>query len=315
VRAFILRRFAQAIAVLILVSIIVFVLIHLIPGGPARAMLGPRANATEIRDFNIANGYNKSLPVQYVKWVGQLLQGNLGYSIHYNQTVASLLTDNIGKSLVLVGLSVIVALIIAIPMGLYQATHRNRFADHFLTTLSFVGYSMPVFWLGLLLILFFAVDIKVFPTEAPQGATIGAVLSDPKALVLPVATLAIVTVAQFSLFARSSAIDSLIQEYIRTAKSKGASQRRIVRRHVLRNSLLPIITQLGMSLPYILAGAVMTETVFNYPGMGLLFWNAATTHDYPLLLGFVMAVSVVTVLGSLIADLLYAAADPRIRLS
>jgi peptide/nickel transport system permease protein len=315
VRAFIIRRLAQAVAVLILVSILVFVLIHLIPGGPARAMLGPRASNREIQLFNIANGYNKSLPVQYITWLGQLLQGNLGYSIHYNQTVSSLLINNIGKSLVLVGLSVVVALIVAIPLGLYQATHRGKFSDHFLTTLTFVGYSMPVFWLGLLLILFFAVDLKIFPTEAPQGATIGAVLSDPKALVLPVLTLAIVTVAQFSLFARSSAIDSLVQEYIRTAKSKGVSQRRIVRKHVLRNSLLPIITQIGLSLPYILAGAVMTETVFNYPGMGLLFWNAATTHDYPLLLGFVMAIAVVTVLGSLIADLLYAAADPRIRLS
>jgi peptide/nickel transport system permease protein len=315
VRTFIVRRLAQAVAVLILVSLLVFILIHLIPGGPARAMLGPRANATEIRDFNIANGYNKPIFIQYFTWAGQLLQGNLGYSIHYNQTVSSLLVNNIGKSLVLVGLSVIVSLMIAIPLGLYQATHHNKFSDHFLTTLSFVGYSMPVFWLGLLLIMFFAVDLKIFPTEAPQGATIGAVLSDPKALVLPVATLTIVTVAQFSLFARSSAIDSLVQEYIRTARSKGVGQRRILRKHVLRNSLLPIITQLGLSLPYILAGAVMTETVFNYPGMGLLFWNAATNHDYPLLLGFVMAVSVVTILGSLIADLLYAAADPRIRLS
>lgn len=314
-RAFLLRRTAQAVVVVILVSIIVFVLIHLIPGGPARAMLGPRADANEIRLFNIANGYDKSLPLQYVTWIGQLLQFNLGYSIHYNQTVASLLVNNIGKSLVLVALSIIVALVVAIPVGLFQATHRNRFSDHLLTTISFVGYSMPVFWLGLLLILFFAVDLKIFSTEAPQATSIGGVLGDPKALVLPVVTLAVVIFASFSLFVRSSAIDNLIQEYVRTARSKGASQRRILRKHVLRNSMLPVITQVGFNFPVILAGAVMTETVFNYPGMGLLFWTAATSHDYPVLLGFVMAISVVTVLCSLVADLLYAVADPRIRLS
>jgi peptide/nickel transport system permease protein len=242
-----------------------------------------------------------------------LFQGNLGYSYHYNQSVSSLLGQNLPKSALLVGLAYAVALIVGVPLGLLQAVRRNRFSDYFLTGLSFVGYSMPVFWLGILLILGFAVGLHIFPAEGPQGATVGAVLSQPTALVLPVVTLAIVNIALFSRYMRSSAVETLVQEYVRTARAKGASEWRIVFHHVLRNSLLPLITLIGLSLPFALSGAVVVESVFNYPGMGLLLWNGAVTHDYPLLVGFTVVVAAATVLGSLIADLLYAVADPRVR--
>jgi peptide/nickel transport system permease protein len=312
--AYIIRRLIQAAVVVFGVTIIVFVLIHLLPGGP-RALLGPRASPQQIHAFLEANGYNRPIFVQYGSYISHLVQGNLGYSYHYNQTVASLLTQALPKSALLVGLSIVVALLIAIPLGILQAVRRNRPVDYALTAASFVGYSMPTFWLGVLLIVLFSVTFHIFPPEAPLGATVGAVLTQPVALVLPVATLSIVTVALFSRYMRSSAIENLVQDYIRTARAKGVSERGIIFRHLLRNSVLPIITLLGLSLPATLSGALVTESVFNYPGMGLLFWTAATSHDYPTLMGFTVVVGVATVIGSLLADVLYAIVDPRIRYS
>jgi peptide/nickel transport system permease protein len=310
---YIIRRIIQSVIVLIGVTIIVFIILHLLPGGPARALLGPRATALQVHEFNVQNGYNKPFWIQYGDYISHLLQGNLGYSIHYNQTVNSLLAQDLPKSVLLVGLSYLVSVVIAIPLGILQAVRRNRPVDYTLTGASFVGYSMPVFWLGILLILVFAVNLHALPPEGPQGSTIGAVLAQPLGLVLPVATLSIVTVAQFSRFMRSAAIDNLVQDYIRTARANGLSTRAVLFRHLLRNSLIPIITLIGLSLPATLSGAVITESVFNYPGMGLLLWTAATVRDYPVLLGFTVVVGAATVAGSLLADVLYAVADPRVR--
>jgi peptide/nickel transport system permease protein len=311
--AYISRRLLQSAVVVIGVTIIVFLLVHLLPGGPARALLGSRASPQQLYQFIVANGYNKPIFVQYADYVGRLVHGNLGYSYHYNQTVGSLLVQYLPKSALLVGLSYVVALAIGIPVGLLQALRRNRPTDYVLTGLSFVGYSMPAFWLGILLVLLFAVDLHLLPPEGPQGASVAAVLHQPTALVLPVITLAVINIAMFSRFMRSSAIETLVQDHIRTARAIGAPNRLVVFRHTLRNSLIPIITLVGLSLPATLSGAVITESVFNYPGMGLLFWNAAVTHDLPVMLGFTIVVATATVLGSLLADVLYAVADPRIR--
>jgi peptide/nickel transport system permease protein len=311
--AYIIRRIGQAIIVVIGVTILVFITIHLIPGGPARALLGPRASQAAIRNFLDQNGYNRPLIVQYVSYAGKLLHGNLGYSYYYNQSVNSLLAQDLPKTLLLVGCSLVVALVVAIPIGILQAVKRNKPVDYVLTGVSFVGYAMPTFWVGLLLILAFSVKVPLFPSEGPQGATVASALSQPRALVLPVATLSIITIAQYSRFMRAAAIDNLVEEYVRTARSKGISERQILVRHILRNSVMPIITLIGLNLPFLVSGAVITETVFNYPGMGLLFWNAAQYHDYPTLLGFTVVVAVVTVVGSLLADILYAAIDPRVR--
>jgi peptide/nickel transport system permease protein len=312
VAAYVSRRLVQAVVVVLGVTVIVFIVVHLLPGG-SRALLGPKATPEQIHLFARQNGYDEPIYVQYVHYLGRLLRGNLGYSYHYNQSVISLLGQNLPKSALLVGLAYAVALIVGVPLGLLQAVRRNRFSDYLLTGVSFIGYSMPVFWLGILLILGFAVGLHVLPAEGPQGATVGAVLSQPSALVLPVVTLAIVSIALFSRYMRSSAVETLVQEYVRTARAKGASEWRIVFHHVLRNSLLPLISLIGLSLPSALSGAVVVESVFNYPGMGLLLWNAATTHDYPLLLGFTVVIAAATVIGSLVADLLYAVADPRVR--
>jgi peptide/nickel transport system permease protein len=312
-KRYVFWRSAQALVVLIIVSIIVFSILHFLPGSPARAYLGAKATPGAIRQFNIENGYNRTLPVQYWLYVDHLFHGNLGFSYHFDQSVSSLLKMDLPKSALLVGLSYVLALIIAIPMGIVQALRRGKVEDHSLTTVSFIGYSMPTFWLGMLLIVLFSVQLHLLPSEGPQGASVGAVLQDPRGLVLPVLTLTIVTVAQFSRFVRSSAIDTLLEDFIRTAVAKGVTKRGLIMRHLLRNSLLPVVTLIGLSLPGVLSGAIIVEALFNYPGMGWLFWTAATTRDYATLMGFTIVVGAATVIGNLIADVVYAAMDPRIR--
>ncbi len=309
---YVVRRILQACVVVVGVSLIVFVVIHLLPGGIARAVLGIQATPQAIRAFNVANGYDKPLYVQFFLWWGHLFEGNLGYSYQQNQTVAALLREDLPKTALLVGIAFAVALVVGVPVGLFQAVRRNHAVDHLFTALAFVGYSMPVFWVGLLAILLFAIDSRLLPAEAPQGTTVGAILAHPTGLVLPVATLAVVIVAGFSRFTRSAAVENLAQDYVRTASAKGVPRARILARHVLRNSMLPLITLVGLSLPAVISGSVIVETVFNYPGMGLLFWNAALSRDYPVLLGVTLVVGIATVAGSLLADLLYAAADPRV---
>ncbi len=308
---FLIRRTAQAAIVLFGVSLVVFGLLHALPGGPARAVLGPRANPVTIRAFDRQYGLLQPLPVQYLAWMGHLLTGNLGFSYKLNQSVDSLLAENIPRTLLLVGTATILALIIGVPVGLWQAVKRNHVEDYVLTGAAFIFYSMPSFFLGMILIVVFAIAVPLFPSTGPTAST--SLLLQVPNLVLPVTTLTLITLALFSRYVRSSVVENLVQDYVRTAASKGLSTRRILAVHVLRNALLPVITLVGLSLPGILSGALVTESLFNYPGMGLLFWNAAQTDDFPVMLGTVIVVAVAVVLGSLLADLLYAMADPRIR--
>lgn len=307
------RRVAEAAAVVVIVTVIVFTMLHFLPGSPARALLGIHASPGAIAQFNKVNGYDRPLPVQYWLYLDRLVHGNLGFSYHFDQSVSSLLALDLPKTALLVGGSYVLAIVIAIPLGLAQALRRNRPLDHAITTSSLIGYSMPIFWLGMLLIVVFSIQFHLFPPEGPQGANVVAAIQDPRALVLPLATLTIVTIAQFSRFMRSSAIDSLLQDYVRTAKAKGVTTRQLITRHVLRNSLLPTVTLIGLSLPSVLGGAVIVEALFNYPGMGWLFWTAAATHDYPVLMGFTVVTGAATVVGNLLADIVYAFMDPRIR--
>lgn len=306
-------RLGQAAVVVLLVTLIVFALLHFLPGSPARAMLGIKASPGAVRAFDVANGFNRSLPIQYVMYLDRLFHGNLGFSYHFDQPVSSLLALDLPKTGLLVGAAYVLALIVAIPVGLVQALRRGKPIDHTITTLAFIGYAMPSFWLGILLIVVFSVQFHVLPPEGPRGASVGAVVQDPRALVLPILTLTVITVALFSRFMRSSTIETLLQDYIRTARAKGAPTSRLVWRHVLRNSLLPIITLIGLSFPYVVSGAVVVEALFNYPGMGWLFWSAAQVQDYPVLLGVTVVVGTATVIGSLLADLAYAVLDPRVR--
>jgi peptide/nickel transport system permease protein len=310
---FITRRLLQSIVVVLLVTMIVFILLHLLPGGPARAQLGTRATPAAIANFNHEMGYDRPVPIQYWNWLTQLVTGNLGFSTKLNQSVVSLIGERLPKTLVLTVLSTLFALVVAIPLGLIQAVKRNRAADYAITAGAFIFYATPPFFLGVVLIVVFAVYLPILPAEAPQSSSLGIILSQPAGLILPVLTLALVTIAQFSRYMRSSVIENLAEDYVRTARAKGAGERSVLIRHVLRNSLIPVATLLGLSLPAIFSGALITEAVFNFPGMGQLFWTAAQTQDYPIMLGITVLVGVATVMGSLLADLAYAVLDPRVR--
>jgi peptide/nickel transport system permease protein len=312
-RGYLAERFLHAVAVLLLVSLAVFGLLKALPGGAARAILGPRASAAAIAAFNSANGFNHPVIVQYLDWLWRLTRGNLGYSYHYNEAVTTLIGQLLPKSLLLIGLATVLALVVSIPIGSLQASRHNKVSDHLATGIELAFYSMPTFWLGIILVLYLAVDVHVFPAEAPQG-TIGQVITDPQGLVLPVLTLALVTVGLFTRYMRSSALSTLVEDFIRTARAKGMTERHLFMKHVVRNSLAPVATLVGLSLPALVGGAVVTETVFNYPGMGLAFWTAAQNRDYAILLGFTFITGVATVIGSLVADLAYAWLDPRVRL-
>ncbi|MGD0699883.1 MAG: ABC transporter permease [Trebonia sp.] len=310
---FLIRRTGQAIFVLFLVTVATLLLIHLFPGGPVRALLGDRATPFQIAYYNKQYGFDQPLYVQYIKWVNQLIHGNLGFSNHLNQSVTSLIAQCLPRTIILVLLGTIVSLLFGIPLGVYQAVHRNSAADYVLTAVSFLGYSTPTFFLGIILVDWFSVDVHIFPPFAPQGTTVGAILGDPKALVLPVFTYAFLLYALWSRYMRSSVLDNLVQDYVRTARAKGASERRVVWGHVFRNSLVSIITLLGLSIPGLVGGAILIEVVFNYPGMGLAFYSAALNVDYEVLLGFTVLATVATVVGNLLADIGYAVLDPRVR--
>jgi peptide/nickel transport system permease protein len=237
----------------------------------------------------------------------------LGYSYKLNEPVATIVMQKLPKTVLLVGLAILLTVIVAIPLGIFQVLRRNKPSDYALTTLSFIFYATPTFFLGIVLIQVFAIHWHIFPPEAPQSASIGQILSDWQGLVLPVVALAAVSIAGFSRYMRSSMMEALTEDYVRTARAKGLSTRRVNYVHALRNALIPIITLLGLTLPAIVSGALITESVFNYPGMGLAFFNAAINNDFPLLIGTVVVAAMATVVGSLLADILYAVLDPRIR--
>lgn len=310
---FLVRRLFQAVIVIIAVMAIMFILIHLIPGGEARAVLGPKAQPVQIAAFNRENGLNLPLWDQFVRYLWNLSHFNLGYSHILNQNVTSAIATALPKTLILVGFATLFALIIAIPMGIYQVARRNKPDDYIITGFTFVLYATPAFLLGALLILWFGVYLHIFPTEAPQSQSVWGILSDPRALVLPVVTLAAVSIASFSRYMRSSMMETMAEDYIRTARAKGGSPRRVMYIHGLRNAIIPVITLLGLSIGTIVSGAVVTETVFNYPGMGLLAVNSASREDVPTLLGVTFVVTIATIFGNLLADILYAVVDPRIR--
>jgi peptide/nickel transport system permease protein len=312
---YLLYRLLHSLVVVVGVTIIVFLLLHHLPGGPARAVLGAKATPVSIAAFNKEYGLNKPLPVQYLTYVSQLLHGNLGYSYKLNISVDSLLSLDLPKTLFLVGLSFLISVIIAVPIGIAQAIRRNRLLDHSLTGVSFVLYSMPTFWLALLLIDLLSARLHVFPPEAPQGTTLSQVITDPGALVLPVLTLVLINFALFSRYMRASAIESLAQDYVKVARAKGLPELAVLWSHVLRNSLLPIVTLLGLSLPWLFTAGLVIEQIFNYPGTGLLFFTSAQNQDYPVELGITIVIAVTTVIGNLLADIAYAALDPRIRYS
>lgn len=308
---FLAIRIGQAAVVVLLVTVVVFALLHALPGGPARGILGAQATPQQIAAFDREQGLDQPLPVQYVLYLGRLAHGDLGVSFTLNAPVSQLIAERLPKTLVLTVLSAVVALVVAVPLGMWQAARRNRPVDYVVTALALVAYSTPVFFLGIILVLVFSQVLPILPSQAPTGQSVAEVLSRPAALVLPVVTGAAAIVAVFSRYMRSATLENLAEDYVRTARAGGTSGVRLMVRHVFRNSLTPVVAMLGYYLPVLFGGALVVEQLFNYPGMGLLFWSAAQSSDYPVLLGCVLVIAVATVVGSLAADLVQILVDPR----
>ena len=311
---YLVRRVGQAVAVVIGVMILTFILLHLEPGSTAKAVLGLKATPARVAIFDDTYGLNKPLYAQFLLYMKQLSQGNLGISYQLQQPVATLIAQRLPRDALLIGLSTLLALIVGLPTGIYQAVHHNQPVDDLTAGTWFTLYSAPDFLEAFLLIALLCVQLHIFQPNFPGGITsVGGVLADWRALVLPVFVLSINSVAGFSQYVRSTAIQALASDYIRVTRAKGLPPRLVLTRHVLRNSLLPVITLLGLSLPGIVAGAVIAESVFNFPGMGLLFWQSALSHDFPVLLGATLIIGIATVTGNLMADIAYGIMDPRIR--
>ena len=312
--SYIIRRFFQAVVVIFGVILIVFGLFHLESTIViAKAIVGPRASPAQVQSVIRQLGLNKPLYYQVWRLIDNYAHFNFGTSYQFNSPVRSLILAALPKTLLLVGTSTTFALLVAIPLGVFQTVRRNKPSDYALTSMAFIFYATPPFVLGPLLVLFLAVDNHIFLPYVPPGDSIGQLATDWHAMVLPVFTLAAVTIAAFSRYMRSSMMDAMTQDYVRTARAKGASRSRVLFRHAFRNALIPIVTLVGLSIPGIVSGAVITETVFNYPGMGFLTVRAAEVLDLGTVVGTTVVATVATVAGSLLADILYAVVDPRIR--
>lgn len=316
---YLLRRAATSVIIVIGISILVFWMLHIISGAPGRAVLGPRAPLAAVNAWDNSHGFDRPLILQYFTYINQLVHGDLGQSYKQNQSVNAILAEHAPISAYLSGLGLFFAILIAFPVGIFQAVKRNTLSDNVITTAAFVTYSMPVFLLGLLLIQVFALTLNIFPVGASaavsQNSSLVGAIEDPRAMVLPVATLTLVSVAAYSRFMRSSALDALAQDYIKAARAKGLPERLVLTRHLLRNACLPMVTLIGLSIPALLAGNLITENVFNYPGLGIMFINALQNEDYPVLLAYTLMGGVLTVIGNYVADIALTVADPRIRLA
>jgi peptide/nickel transport system permease protein len=309
------RRTAVSAVIVVGLSMLIFGMLHVIYPSPALVVLGQRTPAVVIAAWNREHGFDEPVIVQYLRYVNQLLHGNLGYSNKLDQSVASLFRQRWARSLYLSGMSLLLAILIAIPLGIYQAVRRNTLGDNVATTLAFVTYAMPDFVLYVIAIQVLALTFPIFSYEASQSTSVLAVALDWRAMTLPIVCLALLIVAGYSRYMRSSAMDTLAQDYIKAARAKGLPERLVLMRHLLRNACLPMATLIGLSIPALLAGNLICEYVFNYQGLGLLFYNSLGSEDYPVLLAYTLIGAVLTVVGNLAADISLTVADPRIRLS
>jgi len=312
---YIVRRLFIAIFVVIGVAAITFALLHLLSPSPAFIVLGTKATHEAIAIWDKQHGYDRSELAQFLSYLGNLAHLNFGFSYKTNQSVSALFKENAGRSIYLSGAALVLSLIIAVPLGVLQAVKRNSPADYAATALNFTLYSMPSFFLGLILIQVFALDLNIFPPGVSSNiTTTWGAITHPKQLFLPIITLAALNVASYSRYMRSSTLDELAQDYIRLARAKGLSERAVLLRHLLRNASLAMITLVGLSIPYLVAGNLLIEVLFNYQGLGLLFYTAIGNEDYNVMLAYTLLGALLTVLGNLFADVAIAVVDPRVRL-
>ena len=312
--AFTIRRLLGAIPLLLGVAVLSFVFMQLAPGGPdALFARNGRMSQAQLDAIRHNMGLDRPMHEQLFVWLGNLLQGDLGTSYTQYQPVTEVIWDVFPNTLILMAAGLALSLVIALAFGILAARRQYGIFDNVTSFVSYFGLAMPVFWFGLMLQLLFAVKLGWLPSAGKVSAEGGGIIDLLKHLVLPAFTIAIGSIAGWSRYVRSSTLEVLGQDYVRTARAKGLAEQRVVGGHVLKNALIPFVTVVGIDVPLYLTGAVLTETVFSWPGMGRLFFDSLATRDYPVLMGALMLGAVLIVLGNLIADLLYGLLDPRIK--
>ena len=304
--AFLLRRLLQAAPIALLVTTLVFSLIHLIPGDPVEMMLGETAQRGQVEQLRKELGLDRPLLVQYGGYMYGLVRGDLGRSLHYGEPVLTLLARHYPATAQLALASMAVALLVALPLGALAAYRRNSMVDHLSRLFSLAGVSMPNFWLGPMLILLFAIHWDIFPVSGRGGLA---------SLVLPAITLGTALAGLLTRMVRTSLAEEIHRPYLTTARAKGMGSASVVVRHALRNASIPVVTVVGLQFGALLTGAIITETIFSWPGIGRLVIQAIRLRDYPLIQGGVLAIALTYVLLNLLTDLVYAMLDPRIRLT
>jgi len=317
--AYLVRRFIQAIFILLIITVLCFVLTRLSSDPMSQYAERQGMTAADREAIRQRLGLDQPMPVQYIKWLGLALQGNLGSSFFSHQPVTKLISQRLPLTLILMFTSEVVIIILSIVLGLIAATKQYSATDNLITSFSFIGYSMPIFFIAFGLIQIFAVQFKQWGLpNLPTGADIwspkdlGALA---RHLILPVTSLVAIQTAGYSRYLRSSILEVLGMDYVRTAHAKGLTNRAVLFRHALRNAILPFVTIVGLDIPFLLGGALVTESVFAWPGMGRLFWEYAQRGDYPVVLGVLLLTSSAVVFFTIIVDLVYTVVDPRIRLS
>ncbi|MFL5469537.1 MAG: ABC transporter permease [Gemmatimonadaceae bacterium] len=318
---YIARRLAQAVVIVAIVAAITFALIHLAPGDPFSAVLdNPNVSERVRATLRAQYGLDRPLPEQFVRYFGSLTRGDMGWSYSHDRPVLEVLGTALPNTLLLMGVALVGSFALGILVALIQVARRGSLTDHLVSGVSLFFFSMPDFWLGILSLLAFTYWIPIFPVGGAVDPEIheylgfvGRVTDRLRHLALPALTLTLLASATVARYQRAALLDVLPSDYVRTARLKGLTERQILRRHVLRNALLPIITLAGLSFPALLTGAFFIEKVFSWPGMGYAVVNAIGTRDYPLVVGGVIVGSIMVTIGSLLADLLYAWADPRLR--
>ena len=308
---YLLRRLLQSILLLFIVSIIVFGIVHSAPGGPA-VLNNPELSPQLAAEYEERLGLTDPIPVQYFRWLSNVFQGNLGMSLEHSLPTSTLVRERFPATLLLSGVAMIVAVVVALFLGIVSAVKRYSMIDYGATIIAFLGLAIPGFWLGIMMIIVFSVKFGWLPSSGMTSAGGGDVVDRVKHLIMPTIVLSSFAVAQLARYTRSSMVEVLRNDYIRAARAKGLSERSVIYRHALKNALIPVVTVIGVMTPRLLGGAVITETVFAWPGMGRLAVNAAFTRDYPLVMAITMFVAVLVVLSNLITDMCYGLLDPRI---
>lgn len=314
-RNYVIRRLLQAVPLLLGVTVISFLIMHAAPGGPLTMYaMNPKVSAADIARMQAALGLDLPLHQQYWKWLTSLLQGNWGYSFTSGLPVAKLIAQRLPATLQLMLASFVLSVAVAIPIGILSAIRRYSVLDYSVTILSFAGISLPVFWFGLMLMLLFSVKLHLLPSSGMFTIGMEASLWDRLShLIMPVTVLSMASIASWSRYMRSSMLEVIRQDYIQTARAKGLAEKTVVYKHALKNAMIPVITIMGVQIPLFFTGAVITETIFAWPGMGRLYYTAVLQRDYSLLMGILTISASLVILFNLLTDIAYAYFDPRIK--